>query len=57
MTQSLVVGPFTYFTGQDENGVWQSITEEESQAKFGKGAGELLEVYKAAYARYKEAAE
>ena len=30
-----------YFTGQDEDGLWLSITEEESQAKYGKGAGEL----------------
>nr|MCR5452697.1 extracellular solute-binding protein [Lachnospiraceae bacterium] len=30
-----------YFTGQDKNGLWLSITEEESQKKYGKGAGEL----------------
>ena len=30
-----------FFTGQDENGLWLSITEDEAKAKFGKGAGEL----------------
>ncbi|MCD7886633.1 MAG: extracellular solute-binding protein [Clostridiales bacterium] len=38
----------TYFTEQDESGKWVSITEEESQELYGKGAGELkstLEVY------------
>ncbi len=38
----LQYGPIgTYFTEQDENGVWQSITDAESQEKFGKSAGEL----------------
>jgi len=38
----LQYGPIgTYFTSQDENGVWNSITEAESQEKYGKGAGEL----------------
>lgn len=38
----LQYGPIgTYFTEQDENGVWKSITEEESKEKFGKSAGEL----------------
>lgn len=38
----LQYGPIgTFFTGQDESGKWISITEEESQAKFGKSAGEL----------------
>ena len=38
----LQYGPIgTYFTEQDENGLWQSITDEEAEAKFGKSAGEL----------------
>ncbi len=38
----LQYGPIgTYFTSQDEDGVWLSITEEEAQEQFGKGAGEL----------------
>lgn len=42
----LQYGPIgTYFTEQDENGVWKSITDEESQAKFGKSAGELKGEY------------
>ena len=45
----LQYGPIgTYFTEQDENGVWQSITDEQSKEKFGKSAGELkseFEVY------------
>lgn len=41
-TMQLQYGPKdVFFTGQDENGLWLSITEEEAQAKFGKGAGEL----------------
>ncbi len=31
----------TFFTEQDENGVWESITEDEAQEKYGMGAGEL----------------
>ncbi len=35
-------GPIgTYFTGQDEDGVWLSISNEESLEKYGKGSGEL----------------
>lgn len=34
-----------YFTKQDENGVWQSITDEESKEKYGKSAGELKGEY------------
>ena len=37
-----------YFTEQDENGMWKSITDEEARANFGKSAGELkgnYEVY------------
>lgn len=38
----LQYGPIgTYFTGQDENGVWQSITDEEAQAAYGKSVAEL----------------
>ena len=45
----LQYGPIgVYFTDQDENGVWNSITEEEAQAKFGKGAGELKGTYEVA---------
>lgn len=41
-TMQLLYGPKdVFFTGQDENGLWLSITEEEAQKKFGKGAGEL----------------
>lgn len=35
----------TYFTQQDENGLWQSITDEEAQQKFGKSAGEVKSEY------------
>ncbi len=42
----LQYGPIgTYFTEQDENGVWKSISDAESQEKFGKGAGELKGEY------------
>lgn len=35
-------GPIgTYFTGQDEDGVWLSISDDESREKYGKGSGEL----------------
>jgi putative aldouronate transport system substrate-binding protein len=45
----LQYGPIgVYFTEQDEDGVWQSITEEEAQEKFGKGAGELKSTYEVA---------
>ena len=38
----LQYGPIdVYFTGQDENGVWLSITEDEAKEKYNKGAGEL----------------
>ena len=41
-TMQLQYGPIgNYFTGQDENGLWQSVTDEEAQAQFGKSAGEL----------------
>ena len=45
----LQYGPIgVFFTGQDENGVWNSITEEEAKEKFGKGAGELKSTYEVA---------
>ena len=37
-----------YFTGQDSNGLWLSITDEESKAKYGKSAGELKSQYEVA---------
>ena len=45
----LQYGPIgVYFTSQDENGVWNSITDEEAQAQFGKSAGELKGEYEVA---------
>ena len=45
----LQYGPIgVYFTEQDENGVWLSITDEEAQAQFGKSAGELKGEYEVA---------
>ena len=42
----LQYGPIgTYFTEQDENGLWQSISDEEAQQKFGKSAGEVKSEY------------
>lgn len=42
----LQYGPIgTYFTGQDENGVWLSISDEECREKYGKSAGELKGEY------------
>lgn len=42
----LQYGPIgTYFTEQDENGMWISITDEEAREKFGKSAGELKGVH------------
>ncbi|MCI9173747.1 MAG: extracellular solute-binding protein [Lachnospiraceae bacterium] len=42
IVMQLHYGPIgTYFTEKDENGVWMSITDEESREKFGKGSGEL----------------
>ena len=44
----LQYGPIgTYFTEQDENGLWKSITDEEAKAKFGKSAGEVKGEYEA----------
>ncbi|MBE5891482.1 MAG: extracellular solute-binding protein [Lachnospiraceae bacterium] len=46
----LQYGPIdVYFTGKDDkNGLWNSITEEEAQEKYGKGAGELKSYYEVA---------
>ncbi len=42
----LQYGPYgVYFTGEDENGVWQAVTDEESKQLYGKGAGELKGTY------------
>lgn len=42
----LQYGPIgTYFTEQDKDGVWQSITDDEAKEKFGKSAGELKGEY------------
>ena len=42
VVMQLQYGPIgTYFTEQDENGVWLSISDEESRERFGKGSGEL----------------
>jgi putative aldouronate transport system substrate-binding protein len=42
IVMQLQYGPIgDWFTGQDEKGMWLSITEAESQEKFGKSAGEL----------------
>jgi len=42
----LQYGPIgTYFTEQDENGVWLSISDEQSREKYGKSAGELKAQY------------
>lgn len=46
IVMQLQYGPIgTYFTEQDEKGMWISITDEEARAKFGKSAGELKGVH------------
>ena len=46
IVMQLQYGPIgTYFTQQDEKGMWISITDEEARAKFGKSAGELKGVH------------
>lgn len=49
VVMQLQYGPIgVYFTSQDENGVWNSITDAESREQYGKSAGELkgnYEVY------------
>ncbi len=42
----LQYGPIgTYFTKQDDKGMWLSITDDEAREKFNKSAGELKGVY------------
>ena len=46
IVMQLQYGPIgTYFTEQDENGMWISITDEQSRELYGKSAGELKGVY------------
>lgn len=46
IVMQLQYGPIdTYFTEQDEDGMWKSITDTESKQKFGKSAGELKGEY------------
>ena len=34
-----------FFTGQDDKGMWLSITEDEARSQYGKSAGELRNLY------------
>jgi len=46
VVMQLQYGPIgTYFTEQDEKGMWVSITDDEAREKFGKSAGELKGVH------------
>ena len=46
IVMQLQYGPIgTYFTEQDEKGMWVSITDDEAREKFGKSAGELKGVH------------
>lgn len=46
IVMQLQYGPIgTYFTAQDENGMWISITDAEAREKYGKSAGELKGVH------------
>ena len=46
IVMQLQYGPIgVFFTGKDDAGKWLSITEDEAQAQFGKGAGELKSTY------------
>ncbi len=46
IVMQLQYGPIgVYFTEQDENGMWLSITDEEAKELYGKSAGELKGVY------------
>jgi len=46
VVMQLQYGPIgTYFTEQDDKGMWISITDEEAREKFGKSAGELKGVH------------
>lgn len=45
----LQYGPIgVYFTEQDDNGMWVSITDEEAKAAYNKSAGELKSTYEVA---------
>ena len=46
IVMQLQYGPIgTFFTEQDDKGMWISITDEESREKYGKSAGELKGVH------------
>lgn len=46
VVMQLQYGPIgTFFTEQDDKGMWISITDEEAREKFGKSAGELKGVH------------
>lgn len=46
VVMQLQYGPIdVYFTEKDDDGLWLSITDEESQEKYGKSAGELKGEY------------
>jgi len=46
VVMQLQYGPIgTYFTEQDDKGMWVSITDDEAREKFGKSAGELKGVH------------
>ena len=46
VVMQLQYGPIgTYFTEQDEKGMWVSITDDQAREKFGKSAGELKGVH------------
>jgi putative aldouronate transport system substrate-binding protein len=45
----LQYGPIgEYFTKQDENGMWLSITDDEARAKYNKSAGEVKSTFEVA---------
>ncbi len=49
IVMQLQYGPIgVYFTEQDDKGMWKSITDEESRAKYNKSAGELKASYEVA---------
>lgn len=46
VVMQLQYGPIgIYFTEQDEDGVWKTITDEEAQAEYGRSSGELKGLY------------
>ena len=46
VVMQLQYGPIgIYYTEKDANGVWQTITDDEAKAKFGKSSGELKGQY------------